>query len=143
MKKYLSVVFVLFPIFSYSQVFNIGKMSDGSFETMNDYNLSVCVDDSVSVLGDCQCYERFSIIWMKEVDNQYNNILIFLKNDKKNSFIKSHESWIKYKNDYLNTSYEIYRAMENGGGIYDYYQLLVTIYRSKALELQNFYKRLK
>ncbi len=143
MKNILIITMLLFPLISLSQTFNIGKQVDGSFETMTDYKLYECVNDSVSILADCGCYERFAKIWNIVIDENYENIIKNLSGDRKDNFIKSQKLWVNYKDAEIKAAYDSYRAIENGGGIYDYHQRLVKIYRTRALELQEYIKKLR
>lgn len=142
MKKITVLLFVLVVAISqssYSQYsMKFGQRPDGLFDHKIDSELSMCLDDSTTVIGDCNCYQESYKAWQGEIDKYYNILVKNLPNGNiKDGVVSSHKIWIQYRDAEYESSYAFYRDFNTSRiQIYNYHIRIVDLNRKRALELK-------
>jgi uncharacterized protein YecT (DUF1311 family) len=145
MKKILTLLLVTFiSQYSYSQfIMKFGENCNGTYQTEIDDNLSMCLDDSNTVVGECNCYLYSYKKWQSEIDKYYDILIKNINYNIKNEMIKSQKNWVLYRDSEVSASYEYYRNFAtNRIDIYNYHIRMVDLNRKRATELKLYCENL-
>lgn len=110
-------------------------LANDDFIKVLDGKIKTCTSNAENTLATVDCYNTGLQAWDSELNTQYKLLLADQSAEFKTSLKKSQNSWIKYRDSYIEAMQEYYKQQEGTIWSVVMSEAKVRITRDKAIEL--------